>query len=394
VPRAQSWCSSHQGRRDNRPARMLSLTMLILAAWLSVAAGGIKLSARDAHVGLAAAACRARACAFVKNSNLDVPRMLVLRGSVHGEHVRQATAAALHLRGGAEMAGSDDADGAADASELSPEMAELLADPQKRELAYNLTVAEFHKQRDKCGGDLSEETMEEYFWSHMLLRHPDVQTHEYNETHYEEFLWSFFGIEEEDEAHLEPLERLWAQEQARGAVGDIREASRADLVQMSSKYLVSSRRLLLHVPRDFAHMDQALDQLADGGTLLVGPGAFVPSATLEDSHRQEGDEEGLCYVVESHRHALLIRGSFVERAVAACEPARGMRREDQGFMGDENEEGELEEVGPVKDVLTKAWGRWELGLASEGHIEHLDLLLEAPAPQVSLSPPDAGSGST
>ena len=368
--------------------------MLILAAWLSVAAGGIKLSARDAHVGLAAAACRARACAFVKNSNLDVPRMLVLRGSVHGEHVRQATAAALHLRGGAEMAGSDDADGAADASELSPEMAELLADPQKRELAYNLTVAEFHKQRDKCGGDLSEETMEEYFWSHMLLRHPDVQTHEYNETHYEEFLWSFFGIEEEDEAHLEPLERLWAQEQARGAVGDIREASRADLVQMSSKYLVSSRRLLLHVPRDFAHMDQALDQLADGGTLLVGPGAFVPSATLEDSHRQEGDEEGPGYVVESHRHALLIRGSFVERAVAACEPARGMRREDQGFMGDENEEGELEEAVPVKDVLTKAWGRWELGLASEGHIEHLDLLLEAPAPQVSLSPPDAGSGST
>jgi hypothetical protein len=384
VPRAQYGGSSQQGRRANRPVRIISFTML--AVWLSVAASGITLSARDAHVGLAAAARRARACAIVKNPNPDVPGVLVLRGTAHGEHVRQATAAALHLRGGAEMAGSDDADGAADASELSPEMAELLADPEKRELAYNLTVAEFHKQRDKGGGDLSEETMEQYFWSHMLLRHPDVQTHEYNETHYEEFLRSFFGIEEEDEAHLEPLERLWAQEQARGSVGDIREASRADLVQMSSKYFASSRRLLLHVPRDFAHMDQALAQLADGGTLLVGPGAFVPSATLEDA-RQEGDEEGLCYVVESDRHALLIRGSFVERAGAANEPARGMRREDQGFMGDENEEGELEEVGPVKDVLTKAWGRWELGLASEGHIEHFDLLLEAPAPQVSLSLP-------
>ena len=385
MPQAQYEGNSQQGRRANRPVRILSFTML--AVWLSVAAGGITLSARDANVGLAAAARRARACAIVKYPNPDVPGMLVLRGTAHGEHVRQVTAAALHLRGGAEMAGSDDADGAADASELSPEMAELLADPEKRELAYNLTVAEFHKQRDKGGGDLSEETMEQYFWSHMLLRHPDVQTHEYNETHYEEFLRSFFGIEEEDEAHLEPLERLWAQEQARGAVGDIREASRADLIQMSSKYFVSSRRLLLHVPRDFAHMDQALAQLADGGTLLVGPGAFVPSATLEDAHRQEGDEEGMCYVVESHRHALLIRGSFVERAGAANEPARGMRREDQGFMGDENEEGELEEVGPVKDVLTKAWGRWELGLASEGHIEHFDLLLEAPAPQVSLSPP-------
>ena len=133
--RAQYGGSSQQGRRVNRPVHTLSLTMLILAVWLLVAAGGITLSARDAHVGLAAAARRARACAIVKYpNNPDVPGMLVLRGTANGEHVRQATAAALHLRGGAEMAGNDDADGAADASELSPEMAELLADPQKREI--------------------------------------------------------------------------------------------------------------------------------------------------------------------------------------------------------------------------------------------------------------------
>ena len=41
----------------------------------------------------------------------------------------------------------------------------------------------------------------------------------------------------------------------------------------------------------------------------------------------------------------------------------------------------------VNDVLSKAWGRWVLCLQSEGRIEHLDLLLQAPPPQVSISPP-------
>lgn len=357
--------------------------LLLLAVCLWGAVGG---NMQASPVPLAE-----RVCAFARcRQLLDVPGRLMLRG---GER-RAAKAPALRLRGGATSAGGDNADGAADALELSRtqrEMDELLADPIKRELTYNLTLAEFHKQRDKAGGDLSEEAMEQYFWSHMLLRHPNVTTSEYNEQHYEEFLRSFFGVEEEDEAHLEPLARLWAEEQARGAVGDIQDASKADLVQMSAKYIVASRHLLLHVPRDFAHVDQALVDLADGGTLLVGPGEFMPSGTLEDADRDEGDEEGLCYVVESERRALLIRGSFVERGASRSKLSSGVEHKhaDHELMGDEekNDEGRVQDVGPVNDVLSKAWGRWVLCLQSEGRIEHLDLLLQAPPPQVSISPP-------
>ena len=62
----------------------------------------------------------------------------------------------------------------------------------------------------------------------------------------------------------------------------------------------------------------------------------------------EGDEEGLCYVVESERRALLIRGSFVERGASRSKLSSGVEHKhaDHELMGDEekNDEGDDDEL--------------------------------------------------
>ena len=102
-----------------------------------------------------------------------------LRGSPPPRPRAAASVAAgvLRLRGGGAdtepaAAGGNDADlrgdGVMDA-ELSPELSAMLADPVRRELAYNVTVVEFHRERVRAGGTLSDEKVARYFYSHMPL---------------------------------------------------------------------------------------------------------------------------------------------------------------------------------------------------------------------------------
>ena len=265
-------------------------------------------------------------------------------------------------------------------SEDSPELVEMLADPRKRDLAYNATVMAFHREQDRAGGQLSEDRVKHYFWSHMLLRHPEIESQDYNETHFVEFIDSFHDIDVEDVPHEASLESMWMAEQARGRVGPLENATTRELVSMSERAFLAMRRPLLHVPRDYPSLDLALPELSDGGTLLVGRGEFSPSAVegrdggqREEEGEEEEEEEG--YLVESGRHGLLISGSFIEqRARAAASEERGA-----GKMQVEDDLGaEVVEVAPVSEVVTKVWGRWEFGRETDGHIRFMHLLLQAP----------------
>ena len=209
-------------------------------------------------------------------------------------------------------------------SELSSDIRELLEDPQKLDLAYNLTVDQFHNERDEAGGQLSDEAMEHYFWSHMLLRHPEIQQHDYTKAHWTEFLGSFFCLDgQANKEMLDNLEQLWTEEQARGAVPDIESATMQDLMYMSSQAMARARRPLLHVPTDYLWLDEGLRELADGGTLLLAPGDLVPSEAHpprglpedeqdEDDKEERSDEEGWSYVVEVLNLLVLLTGTKVE----------------------------------------------------------------------------------
>ena len=310
--------------------------------------------------------------------------------------------AALWLRGGcgesgAGVAGKEMYQGMD--SELSPELSAMLADPEKRELAYNLTVAEFHREQDKAGGMLPDEKVARYFHSHMLLRHQHLEPSEYTEQHYIEFAHSFYGVSdtEEDRALLDSLDGMWAGERERGGIGDWKTAREEDIIGLSAKYLAAVRRPLLHVPRDMLSLDQALAELADGGTLLVGSGDFVPSvSTVPERGLEHGDGEckdqgERSYIVEADRHALLIRGSLVEQSGrdagaspmgcdAQGEAAVSSERALHGDDSREEEEGrEVVVVGEVDDIVTRVWGRWELACDTLGQVEYMQMLLSAPS---------------
>ena len=264
---------------------------------------------------------------------------------------------------------------------------------------------EFHRERDRCGDELSEERMQHYFWSHMLLRHPDVDAHFYNETHYAEFLDSFFAIDDDDGAY-DPaaLEAAWSAEQSRGRVGALENASMEEMVRMSARAVEESRRPLLHVPRDFTTLDLALPELEDGGTLLVARGDFVVSAAAGDAGAAAGEaglpagqpgyvardeaelQEGSGYVVEQGRRGLLVSGSFVQHSAAGGGPGKG--QDDEGATDGEGremlDEERVHEVGPVSQVGTRVWGRWQLGDRSDGLVRYIDCLLQSP-PAAAIS---------
>jgi len=304
-------------------------------------------------------------------------------------------AGVLRLRGGAEPAGAGVADadqrgdGVMDA-ELSPELSAILADPVRRELAYNITIVEFHRERVRAGGTLSDEKVARYFYSHMLLRHPDLEPSDYSEEHWKEFACSFCGVSdtEENQKLLKSLNGMWAEEATRGTIASWETAREEDMVNLSEKYVNSVRRPLLHVPRDMQSLDEALPELADGGTLLVGGGDFVPAgATLPGHEKEQADgdfeeEEERTYAVEGDRHALLIRGSFVERGRgqqgAGSALVSGDESTLQGDDSGEQEAGKVIEVGEVSDIVTRVWGRWELAGGSHGQVAYLQMLLRAP----------------
>ena len=267
---------------------------------------------------------------------------------------------------------------------------------------------EFHRERDRCGDELSEERMQHYFWSHMLLRHPDVDSRFYNETHFAEFLDSFFAIDDDGGA-FDPaaLEAAWSAEQSRGRVGALENASMDEMVMMSARALEESRRPLLHVPRDFTTLDLALPELDDGGTLLVARGDFVVSAAAGDAgaaaddaglpagqpgyeaRDEAGLQEGSGYVVEQGRRGLLVSGSFVEHSAAGGGSGKG--QDGEGATDGEGREtldkedlNRVHEVGPVSQVATRVWGRWQLGDRSDGLVRYIDCLLQSP-PAAAIS---------